>query len=167
MPTNYFQKNRFLGIAFQNINPKCASCPLEDETNEHVFHKCVASNSLRDFVTNAIIILLPALNLYFSRLLVNDFPHGTSYGVVLMATAILQIYMYVIWNNRKKFNFRREIVHINEGKNTILKHFKSVMLLKYNKLVPHNSNKIKLKYCHTPESCDILENEGFHVDLFF
>ena len=167
LPTNAFQKNRFHGIAFRNINSKCASCPTQDETNEHLFFRCVAANAVMNFIRTIFSILIRSPNFKLFKIALNIFPEGTSYDIQKMASGLLQIAMYVVWNNRNKFKFHREIVHLNESKNTIMKHFHSVILQKYKKHMPHDPVKFTRKFCHTPEICNLIRNEVLHVDLFF
>ena len=73
--------------------------------------------------------------------------------------------MYVIWNNRNQKKFKKVETHINESENTISKHFRAAVEQQFNLLIPQNRQKFIRKYCHTPEICDLLENDVLHVEL--
>ena len=147
------------------MNPHCASCPDQKETNEHVFFRCVAANPVMDYIRKIIQVLLRNQDFRLLKIALNKFPHGTSRDIKKMVTGLLQIAMHVIWNNRNQRKFKKIETHINESQNTISKHFKDAILTKYKKLIPHKRGKFYRKYCHTPEVCDLLENDVLHIDL--
>ena len=163
--TNAFMKKRFKSKGFKNMNPHCASCPDQKETNEHVFFRCVAANPVMDYIRKIIQVLLRNQDFRLLKIALNKFPHGTSRDIKKMVTGLLQIAMHVIWNNRNQRKFKKIETHINESQNTISKHFKDAILTKYKKLIPHKRGKFYRKYCHTPEVCDLLENDVLHIDL--
>ena len=153
LPTSEFQRTRFKSKGFKNTDPKCVKCPEREETNLHAIFKCVAATPIMDFIREPIRILLRNKPLNLLRLCVNNFPDNTPDNIRKMVTGLLQISMHVIWLNRNELKFKKYENHILKSKNTIIKHFKSVLEYEFNNLEPH---KFRKKYCHTPEICDVV-----------
>ena len=79
--TNAYMKNTFKSKGFRNINPYCASCPDQLETNEHVFFRCVAANPVMDYIRRTISVLLLNQDFRLLKIALNKFPQGTPIDV--------------------------------------------------------------------------------------
>ena len=96
---------------------------------------------------------------------VNDFPGGIPGKVPRMVITLIQITMYVIWFNRIRKKFHSEIISLEQSKNSIKKHFKSVIEFKFRKHFPHRLAKFRENYCHTPAICDVINDDELVINL--
>ncbi len=165
LPSNAYMQTRFRGPGFQNINVACPSCPNgKTETTEHIFMRCVAARPILDYIYPSLQALLGTPFKIF-KLILNDFPGDTREKVPRMVITIIQITMYVIWLNRKRKRFHGEDTPIEQSRNTIKKHFKSVLDFKFRKHLPHRLAKFRENYCHTPQICNVINDEELFVNL--
>lgn len=162
LPTNHYKKITFKSKGFRNTNPICASCPEINETNEHVFFRCVAANPIMNFIRKSIRVLLNGKNFKLLKIAVNIFPENTPNKIQKMVVGLLQIAMYTIWNNRNRFKFKEEITHLSESINFIEKDFKSVLRHKFDIL---GEQKFKENFCHTPQICSIDDEGNILINL--
>ena len=165
LPSNAFMKKRFHSRGYQNINTNCASCPNKIETNEHIFFRCVAAKPILQYIYPSIQLLLRNKPFKIFKLILNDFPTQIPDKAPKIVITIIQIAMHVIWNNRNKFKFQKEETHIQESKNKTNSAFKRIIKHKFDQHIPHRLAKFRENYCHTPELCNVVNNDTLQVQL--
>ena len=166
LPSNAYMKTRFRGRGFRNINVACPSCPNGNvETTEHIFLRCVAARPILDFIYPSVQALVRNQPFRIFNLILNDFPAGVPGKVPRMVITLIQITMYVIWFNRNRKKFHNEVISLEQSKNSITKHFKSVIEFKFRKHLPHRLAKFRENYCHTPAICDVVNNDELVINL--
>ena len=166
LPSNAYMKTRFRGRGFRNMNVNCPTCPNgKKETTDHIFIRCTAATPILNFIYPTIRCLLRNRPFKVFKLILNDFPNGTPEKVPRMVITLLQIAMYVIWTNRVRKKYHNEAIPIERSKNTIIKHFKAAIELKFRKHFPSALAKFRENYCHTPQVCNVVNNDTLEVNI--
>ena len=166
LPCNDFIKNRFRGRGFHNLNSTCASCRNNVvETNEHMFFRCIPARLILHYIFPSIQILLRGKPFKIFKLVLNDFPPQIPDKSPKLVITIIQIAMYVIWNNRNKMKFHKHETCIEESKSVINNTFATIIKRKFDQYMPHGLAKFRENYCHTPEICDVVQNDTLQVQL--
>ena len=166
LPSNAYMKTRFRGRGFRNMNDTCPSCPNnKKETTDHIFIRCAAAAPILNFIYPTLQCFLRNRPFKVFKLILNDFPNGTPEKVPRMVITLIQIAMYVIRTNRVRKKYHNEVIPIERSKNTIVKHFKAAIELKFRKHFPNALAKFRENYCHTPHVCNVVNDDTLEVNV--
>jgi len=137
----------------------------EKNGEKNRFFRCVAAKPILHYIYPSLQILMKNKPFKIFKLALNIFPTGISEHIHKMALTIIQIAMYIIWNNRNKRKFHKQQTHLQESKNSITKAFQSIIKQKFQKYMPHGLQEFREHYCHTPQLCNVTNNDTLQTQL--
>ncbi len=158
LPTNDFMKKRFKGRGYNQTDPKCKGC-TETETNEHIFFQCIHAKDLWAFIKPSIAKLLQNTPFKMFKLTMNTTHKNIALVRRKLVITLIQITLHTIWLNRNRLKFKNEKPFIDASKRKIQNDFEYTIKNKYHNYIKKNMlEKFRKDFCHTPEICNIVDN---------